>query len=167
MKALTVRQPWAWAIAHGTKRTENRPRRMSYRGSLWLHAGARSRWDPAAESSPLVLGDWAQYRHDHVPGWPGLPDSDVTLGRKTTLMPFGAVVAQVTVTGCHWWEDCKAGDERPAAMCSPWAVRGQFHIELANAVRLLAAPVPCKGALSLWTVPAAAETAVRAQMEDK
>ena len=24
MKALTIKQPWAWAITHGTKRVENR-----------------------------------------------------------------------------------------------------------------------------------------------
>lgn len=32
MKALTVCQPWAWAIVHHTKRIENRSWETMYRG---------------------------------------------------------------------------------------------------------------------------------------
>jgi ASCH domain len=39
MKALTVLQPWAWAIIHGPKRIENRSWRTSHRGPLAIHAG--------------------------------------------------------------------------------------------------------------------------------
>jgi hypothetical protein len=38
VKVLTIRQPWLWAIAHGTKRVENRPWRTHYRGPVLLHA---------------------------------------------------------------------------------------------------------------------------------
>lgn len=41
MRALTIRQPWASAIAHGTKRTENRTWNTTYTGPLLIHAGAR------------------------------------------------------------------------------------------------------------------------------
>lgn len=37
MKALTVRQPWAWAIFHG-KDIENRDWQTTYRGPLLIHA---------------------------------------------------------------------------------------------------------------------------------
>jgi len=37
-KALSIRQPWAWAILHAGKRIENRPRRFNYRGPICLHA---------------------------------------------------------------------------------------------------------------------------------
>jgi hypothetical protein len=44
MKALTVVQPWAWAIIHGLKRIENRSKLTNYRGPLLIHAGkSRSR----------------------------------------------------------------------------------------------------------------------------
>ncbi|MHB1472397.1 MAG: ASCH domain-containing protein [Dermatophilaceae bacterium] len=43
---LTVQQPWAWAIAQGTKRVENRGRRTMHRGMLAIHAGQRT--DPSA-----------------------------------------------------------------------------------------------------------------------
>lgn len=38
-KVLTVRSPWAWAIIHGGKGVENRSRRTTHRGELYIHAG--------------------------------------------------------------------------------------------------------------------------------
>lgn len=39
MKALTVRQPWAWAIVAAGKDVENRSRRTHHRGWIVIHAG--------------------------------------------------------------------------------------------------------------------------------
>lgn len=39
MKALSIRQPWAWAIMSGQKTIENRTWRTTYRGALLIHAG--------------------------------------------------------------------------------------------------------------------------------
>jgi hypothetical protein len=39
MKALSVRQPWAWLIVQGTKRVENRSWHTHFRGDLVIHAG--------------------------------------------------------------------------------------------------------------------------------
>lgn len=41
MKALTVRQPFAWRIVHGTKTIENRTRPIQTRGRILIHAGAQ------------------------------------------------------------------------------------------------------------------------------
>lgn len=38
-RAISIRQPWAWAIAAGLKDVENRSWRTSYRGPLLIHAG--------------------------------------------------------------------------------------------------------------------------------
>lgn len=38
VKALSIRQPWAWAILNAGKRLENRPVRWKYRGPICLHA---------------------------------------------------------------------------------------------------------------------------------
>lgn len=38
VKALSIRQPWCWAILNAGKRVENRPRRFHYRGPICLHA---------------------------------------------------------------------------------------------------------------------------------
>ena len=39
MKALSVRQPWAWAILHAGKDVENRTWGTRFRGQLAIHAG--------------------------------------------------------------------------------------------------------------------------------
>src|SRR5690554_3624346 len=41
MRALTIRQPWASAIAYSTKRAENRTWDTRYRGEVLIHAGAQ------------------------------------------------------------------------------------------------------------------------------
>ncbi|MDX6480321.1 MAG: hypothetical protein QOG85_831 [Gaiellaceae bacterium] len=40
MKALSLRQPWAWAVIHGGKRVENRVWNTKFRGSFLIHASA-------------------------------------------------------------------------------------------------------------------------------
>lgn len=38
MKALSIRQPWAWAIVNAGKRVENRTWETRYRGPILIHA---------------------------------------------------------------------------------------------------------------------------------
>jgi hypothetical protein len=51
VKALTVRQPWAWATIYGGKDVENRGWRTTYRGPLLIHAGKDT--DPAGSARLL------------------------------------------------------------------------------------------------------------------
>lgn len=39
-RALTIQQPWAWSIAQGHKRVENRSWTVNYRGPVAVHASA-------------------------------------------------------------------------------------------------------------------------------
>lgn len=76
MKALTIRQPWAGAIAHQTKRVENRTWQLpsKYWGArILIHAGAQR------DRFAVVYGE-------HL---------DV----------YSAIVAVATITGCHYSED--------------------------------------------------------------
>lgn len=41
MKALSVRQPWAWLIVHGGKDIENRTWKTAYRGPVLIHAAKK------------------------------------------------------------------------------------------------------------------------------
>ena len=62
MKALTIRQPWAWAIIFDGKDVENRSWNTSYRGDLAIHAGVAYRadaWLPRGIVPPSPL------RRDH------------------------------------------------------------------------------------------------------
>jgi hypothetical protein len=40
LRALTIRQPWAWLIVNGYKDIENRSWQTRHRGALLIHAGA-------------------------------------------------------------------------------------------------------------------------------
>lgn len=82
MKALSVRQPWAWAILNG-KSVENRDWYTTFRGRVLLHA---SKGCTRAE-----FGDACAFMHDigfAVPV-PELED-----------LPRGAIVGAMTIVDC-------------------------------------------------------------------
>ncbi|MER5816853.1 hypothetical protein [Streptomyces californicus] len=80
MRALTIRQPWAGAIVHQTKRVENRTWKLpaAHHGArVLIHAGAQP--DKTAEVSG--------------------PNLDV----------YSAIIGVATIIGCHWsseWQCC-------------------------------------------------------------
>jgi hypothetical protein len=41
MKALSIQQPWAWAILHAGKDMENRSWRTTFRGTFLIHASKK------------------------------------------------------------------------------------------------------------------------------
>jgi hypothetical protein len=41
MRALSIRQPWAWLICAGFKDVENRTWPTNFRGRIYIHAGQR------------------------------------------------------------------------------------------------------------------------------
>jgi hypothetical protein len=138
MKALTIKQPWAGAIAYGAKDIENRSwpaPREDIGQILAIHAGRSV--DLGAQ--PPGGGDW--------------PAGDWTLG---------AIIAVATLKGSHRASRCAS----QAGLCSPWAQPGQWHWQITD-VRALADPVPCRGFQKLWTVSAEAEAAVLAQLGEK
>lgn len=51
MKALSIRQPWAWLIVNGIKDVENRTWTTTYRGPIIVHAGQR--WDEGFSRAEL------------------------------------------------------------------------------------------------------------------
>jgi hypothetical protein len=125
-RALTVRNPWAWAIIHGGKDVENRSQPTKHRGRLYIHAGKA--WD-----------DTAIYKIGNI-----LPDLPESINEDLA----GMVIGTVDVIGSHPATDCfKFGE--PA--CSPWAFREPdvHHWVLANA-RPLATPFPARGQLGIW-----------------
>ena len=54
LRALSVRPPWAWAIAHANKKIENRSWRTSYRGPLVIHASQNFVGSEAAELEQIL-----------------------------------------------------------------------------------------------------------------
>jgi hypothetical protein len=59
MKALSIRQPWAWAIIHAGKDVENRRWSTNYRGQFLVHAAkgmTRGEYEDAAEDIEMITG---------------------------------------------------------------------------------------------------------------
>lgn len=152
MRALSIKQPWASAIASGPKRVENREWMTPawiFGKTIALHASASPDWQ-APERAWTAAGI-APYRRGarHAP-W-------------LASLTLGTVVAVAVISECHPpYRICNPGG--PESVCSPWAVWGQCHWVL-DGVRPLAEPVPCRGALGLWRLPGDVEEAVRKQME--
>ena len=126
MKALSVKQPWAWAIMSAGKDIENRDWSTSFRGTVAIHASkgmTRDEYDQVYFFVREQEGLWHAIE---------------------SLPPFekldrGAILGTVNITGCV------------RSSASPWFM-GDYGFVLSDP-RLLAEPIPCKGQLGFWQVP--------------
>jgi hypothetical protein len=125
VKALSIRQPWAWAILHVGKRVENRGWTWAptWRGWFLLHAAKGCTRDEYEDA----MDDVIDIRPDIAP--PRLASLD-----------RGAIVGRARLVAAHH------------ASASPWAIPGALHLILAD-VEALATPIPFKGALGFFGVP--------------
>jgi hypothetical protein len=161
MKAITIQHPHAFAAAAGLKPCENRGQRLTYRGTLALHAGLR--FSPSPLPDPDAADFFARL------GGPGRLWRPATASGPAAgppLLAVGAVIAVAELVDCH-----------PAALadgrvcCAPWgqqwhgaAARPAEHLILA-AVQQLPLPVPCPGQqITPWTLPAEVAAAVGSQL---
>ncbi len=139
-KAITLHQPWAWALLHAGKDIENRVWWKGFTGELAVHAGKEM--DLSAITFFVKWG---------IP-W---PDKDALV--------FGAVIGAVTVTGAHNSAACVRtstwGHLHPEGpyTCSKWAQGGatgdkpMMHWDITNPRPCT--PVPCRGFQKLWNLP--------------
>jgi hypothetical protein len=145
VKALTVRQPYAWAIAAGAKTIENRSRPTKHRGPLAIHAGAA--WSYIGGVDDNVLDELYEWM---TPTQREQAEDGIDPDAFPALFTFRAVIATVDVVGCH----------RAYGCCLPWGQQGEpddptYHWVLANAHKP-DVPVPAKGRLGLWAIDLAA-----------
>ena len=133
MRALTVRQPWAWAIVHGGKDVENRTRNLagSYRGPVALHAG--------------LTVDFTAGGDERIDAAFRRRPRSVSLSDIRGCEARGAFIGVVDLVGVH-----EAVGEYAVCCSSPWGEPHVWHLEVANP-RPLATPIPARGALGLWT----------------
>ena len=125
VRALTLRQPWAWAVIHGGKDAENRRWRTTYRGPLLIHAGKNTERDPEATARLLWM----------------MADPEA-FGQ-----PRAAWQARQAIIGVVRLSDILT-DSR-----SPWATAGWYHWMFEFAAPVDPA-IPCLGRPGLWVPPA-------------
>lgn len=104
MKAISVKNPWAFLIFHG-KDVENRTWPTNFRGTIAIHSSQRPEKGHVLNATQL----------SHL-------DHDVVKVLQKGSYPNGAIIGQVDITGCV--QDSG----------SIWAVAGQYHWQLANSV---------------------------------
>jgi hypothetical protein len=126
-RVITVRQPWAWAIIHGSKRIENRSRPIKHRGPLLIHAAAR--FDPAFRTSEAL----AEFERKH----------DVKLPPQEELA-LGAILGVVDLIDC-----VQLDPDSPQHASDPWAI-GPW-LWLLDKPKAFTEPIPARGQLGLWT----------------
>ena len=83
MKALSIRQPWAWLVANGYKDIENRSWATGFRGPVLIHASAgmtRQEYDDVVE---FIDGDMLGVK---------LPLRDA--------LERGGIIGVATITAC-------------------------------------------------------------------
>jgi len=133
VKALSIRQPWAWCILHGRKRVENRTWTTDYRGWLLLHSGvtmSRSDYDECDEVC-------ARLTHVELPP------------RDSRALLRGGIVGAAELI------DVVENDSTHPVFNSPWAFGPCLWIF--DRVTPLGF-VPCRGRLSLFDLPYHLET---------
>lgn len=143
MKALSLQQPWAGAVAHLGKTVENRGWGTSWRGRFAIHAtvGLRTRRE--------YLENLA-----HVAEVTGRPVAEL----EPYVAVRGAVVATAVLRRI-----CTASVDGRVCECGPWAISGRRHL-LLEEVRPLPEPVPLTGRLGLWQLPPGIKPAITAQV---
>jgi hypothetical protein len=136
---VTLKQPWASAIAYGPKRVENRLWPPSPDLPFWLaiHAGANKE-----DLSLLAESELGQL-------WSGYPRAP---------MPHSAIIAVAQVVGAVPEE---VAARSPADGVAEWAM-GPWCWLLTGVVAF-GSPVPCRGSRGLWPVVGPLLLAVRAE----
>ncbi|WP_099020898.1 ASCH domain-containing protein [Mycolicibacterium palauense] len=154
VRAITVQQPWAWAIVSAGKNVENRTQAWAHRGRLLIHAGGR--WSERGGQSELVRTQWArQHPGNNVIQHGALPEwlFAAAAAEKVAGVAAGAFVGVVDLVDVHPDIGC----------CKPWGEssytehggrerRRVAHLILENA-RPLPEPVACRGSQGLWVPP--------------
>jgi hypothetical protein len=126
MKALSLWQPWASAIADGEKRIETRHWSTYYRGPLLIHA--------AKQGPKSQVADWID---------------DLMLDLDVDLIPFGALVAVSKLARCCRAEDLDVSERED--QLGDFS-EGRFGWMLTD-VRAFKEPIPFKGMQGIFDVP--------------
>ena len=156
MKALTLTQPWASLVAIGAKRNETRSWKTPYRGLIAIHA---AKGFPGVARDVCYRAPFRETLRAHFPSVSSRVSVDM-------LLPISAVVAvarlvEIEPTG-GLLIGARPQPEEPERSFGDYGPN-RFIWRLAEVVRLTE-PVPCRGALGLWTLHPAEVAAVEGRM---
>lgn len=133
LKALSLWQPWAWALIHAGKDVENRPWRTNYRGRLYIHAAKRKPTDDELWSF-LELFEGANRERCHRI----VPNVSSAMEYLRSVCWLGGMVGHVDLVDCV------------RSSGSPWGADDQWHWKIANPVAIPF--VPYRGRQGLFNI---------------
>lgn len=148
MKALSLWQPWAAAIALGIKSWETRSYATSYRGVLAIHATKR---DPLTVMDRAQLAAFCLRLRDS--GRPKL---------RAALDARGAIIAVARFTECRRTKEVRDALSESERCWGDYS-DDRYAWRLEGAVPLLE-PVPVRGQQMIWTLSHEEAAAVEAAM---
>lgn len=138
MKAITIWQPWAGAVAAGIKQNETRSWKTNYRGPIAIHAAQQ-----------MIQIGWARYA--------GMEAKEVICRRMklpkifngTNFFPSGVILATAELVDC-----IRITPEYISTLTEDEIALGDYSLgryawRLAN-VKKLPEPMPAKGRQGLW-----------------
>jgi hypothetical protein len=123
MKAITVKQPWAYLICAGIKDVENRSWRSKYRGRILIHAGSK-----------IIQPQFAIFGQADI--------REIEFAKAVGIVEekglTSAVIGSVEIVDC--------AQNHP----SIWAEKGVWHWVLKNPILFKNPILNVKGKLSFW-----------------
>ena len=158
IRAISIRQPWAWAVAQGWKTIENRSRGTGYRGVLAIHAPKRVNTEDENHLFHLVAEHLKRHpesdpdRAEHLAGNPGAVAREYEADQAAGTSAIVGIARIVDVIR-----------EEPDGDSALW-YNGDVGLVLEDA-RALIDPVRTAGALGLWHVTGNLEIALQAELD--
>lgn len=145
LRAISLYQPWASLIAHGLKQYETRSWPTNFRGELAIQAGRH--WTDEEREAARRL-------RQHLPQAVQADLVDPQLR--------GCVLCLVELL------DCEPTDVVRGRVSAEQRERGDYTLGRyalrVGSVQRLVQPVPVRGRMRIWTLPADEEAAVRAAL---
>jgi len=124
MRAISIRQPWAWLVINGIKTVENRTWNTNIRGRTLIHA---------SNTLDITAGGLAELRKD-------LAELEIFM---PTVLDLGGIVGMVDITDCTLHPILEEHKD--------WHEPGMYAWLLDNAQPLPF--IPYKGKLNFFEVP--------------
>jgi hypothetical protein len=97
MKALSIRQPWAWLIVNGHKPVENRSWPTKYTGKLLIHAGQRFEQKGVEVAKRLGITLPEHFDQGGIVGWVDVTGCVTQLDSPWFVGPYGFTLANAEV----------------------------------------------------------------------
>lgn len=145
MKAITIKQPWAYLIASGIKDIENRTWKTNFRGRVYIHASAKEAGSVLHLLNPEQFDEWTNYLN--------------TLN-KFPDKPVSAIIGEVDIVDCvinHpsiWAEKsdkyCRFSKNGVPAFVGRQENKPTYNWVLENAILYEKPILNVKGKLSFW-----------------